>query len=149
MLCKDWQFPTADGKAHFSATPLPSNELKPDELVLVTRRGKQFNSMVHEDKESATGYGRDAVLISESDAERLGLSQGMRVQLTSAVGSYAGVVQIADIAAGMVQVYWPEANALLKSDERSPKAKVPAYKGGRVKINSMITTEPAQPLIKV
>lgn len=149
LLCKDWQFPTLDGKAHFYAAPLPEHALAPNELVLVTRRGKQFNSMVHEDKESATGYGRDAVLISAADARRLHLTQGESVQLSNDVGSYSGRVQIADLATGMVQVYWPEANALLDTHTRSPKATVPAYKGGRVRLARATQTEPAEPAIKV
>jgi molybdopterin-dependent oxidoreductase alpha subunit len=149
LLCKDWQFPTPDGKAHFYAAPLPDQTLASDEFILVTRRGKQFNSMVHEDKEGATGYGRDAVLISAADARRLGLAQGESVQLSNDVGSYVGRVQIADLATGMVQVYWPEANTLLDSGTRSPKATVPAYKGGRVKLSHAAQAESAASAIKV
>lgn len=73
MLCEDWQFPTADGRAHFYPAPLPSLERAPDEFALVTRRGKQFNSIVQDNVEYATGFPRDSVLISTQDARWMGL----------------------------------------------------------------------------
>jgi anaerobic selenocysteine-containing dehydrogenase len=100
----------------------------------VTRRGKQFNSIVHDDREHATGYGRDAVLVSAGDARRLGLADGDRVRLSNALGSYEGILCVAEIAEGSVQVYWPEANVLLDSSARSPLAHVPAYKGGSARL---------------
>ena len=41
-------------------------------FVLATRRGKQFNSMVHADVDPLTGPRRDAVYIDEADAAGLG-----------------------------------------------------------------------------
>ena len=47
-LCAGWKFPTPDGKAHFSVVPLPSLDQPEGTFRVATRRGKQFNSMVHE-----------------------------------------------------------------------------------------------------
>ena len=46
-LCAGWHFPTADGKAHFAPVPLPNNEIPAGLFAVSTRRGKQFNTMVH------------------------------------------------------------------------------------------------------
>lgn len=149
MLCADWKFPTPDGKAHFKATMLPEDSLLDGELRLVTRRGKQFNSMVHEDKESGTGFTRDAVILSASEAAGRGLTHGELVRLTNIHGTYTGKLVIADIAPRTVEVYWPEANGLLDSTEtaRSPLANIPAYKSGRVTIARAVEHEPLQVLV--
>jgi hypothetical protein len=41
---------------------------------------------------------------------------------------YPGEVLIADIAAGTIEVHWPEGNVLADPQARSPLAKIPAYK---------------------
>ena len=76
------QFATADGKARFTPvrppSPKPSNGLR-----LSTRRGKQFNTMVHAEIDPLTGAARDSVLISDADADRLGLADGAPVLVRS------------------------------------------------------------------
>ena len=120
-------FPTADRKARFSAVAPPPPR-PPDGLFAVaTRRGKQFNSMVQGRKDSITGAGRDAVLVSEQDAGRLGISDGDPVTLRSAHGEMSGRALIAPVAPGSLQVHWPEANSLLARDARSDEAGIPDY----------------------
>ncbi len=80
--------PTA-GPASPPSTPPPV----PDDdgrLRLSTRRGKQFNSMVHERRDALTGALREAVLVAAADAERLGLRDGDAVALRSDHGSLRG-----------------------------------------------------------
>ncbi len=121
------EFPTADRKARFSAVA-PPPPLPPDGLFAVaTRRGKQFNSMVQGRKDSITGAGRDAVLVSEQDAGRLGISDGDPVTLRSAHGEMSGRALIAPVAPGSLQVHWPEANSLLAGNARSEEAGIPDY----------------------
>jgi hypothetical protein len=60
-----------DGKARFSVVPLPKVDPPEGMFLATTRRGKQFNSMVHERRDALTGALREAVLISRPDAERL------------------------------------------------------------------------------
>jgi len=55
-LCEGWRFPTPDGKARFHTAPLPEAEADTQSLVVVTRRGQQFNSMVHQDVDPLTGH---------------------------------------------------------------------------------------------
>ena len=73
MIGAGWKFDTDDGHAHFTIPDLPPVPGDDDRLRLSTRRGKQFNSMVQEHQDALTGVRREAVLMSEDDAVRLGL----------------------------------------------------------------------------
>ncbi len=121
------EFPTADGKARFSAVIPPPPEAPDGLFAVATRRGKQFNSMVQERKDSITGAGRDSVMVSAQDAERLGVADGDAVTLRSAHGEMSGRALIAPVAPGSLQVHWPEANSLLARDARSEEAGIPDY----------------------
>ncbi|HEY6781338.1 MAG TPA: FdhF/YdeP family oxidoreductase [Thermoleophilaceae bacterium] len=127
MLCAGWTFPTPDGRARFAAVAPPPVPEADGRLRLSTRRGKQFNSMVHERRDALTGALRDAVLVSADDARRLGLRDGDRVALRSDHSSLEGVVLIAAVKPGNVQVHWPEGNTLLDAGRRSSEAGIPDY----------------------
>jgi molybdopterin-dependent oxidoreductase alpha subunit len=127
LLAKDWKFPTPDGKAHFVVAPLPRLELPDGMLLATTRRGKQFNSMVHERRDALTGAVREAVLISRVDAERLGLSDGDPVVLSNDSGQLRGRVLIAPVKPGNLEIHWPEGEVLIDSGRRSPQAGIPDY----------------------
>jgi molybdopterin-dependent oxidoreductase alpha subunit len=126
-LCADWRFPTADGKAHFSVVATPHEQIPPGAFRVTTRRGKQFNSMIHERKDMITGATREAVFISQADAERLGLHEGEAVTLRNAIGQFQGRVFIAPVKPGNIQIHWPEGNVLIQRDRRSPVAGIPDY----------------------
>lgn len=132
-LCEGWVFDTPDGRAHF--TPVLPPPPPPDDgrLRLTTRRGKQFNSMVQERKDSITGAAREAVLLSAQDAGRLGIADGDRVLVRSDHGELEGIALVAPVKAGNVQVHWPEGNVLIDPAVRSPQAGVPHY-GARVDV---------------
>lgn len=125
-LCFGWNFPTADGKAHFS--PLfPQQKTLPEEYFLVaTRRGKQFNSMVQENKDAITGAGRDAVYMSPVDAEKWQLQGGDLVILRNDLGEFKGRIYLSNIKPGNLQIHWPEGNGLLDKEKRSTEG-VPDY----------------------
>ncbi len=127
-LCKDWNFPTDDGKAHFKATQIPNRPLEANEFIIVTRRGKQFNSILHAEIDALNKEGRDAVLMSADAARRLSLHENDTIHLHNMFGDYYGIVRFAEIDDNTIQVYWPEGNVLLDPDALSPLAKIPAYK---------------------
>ncbi len=132
-LYADGRFATPDGKAHFMPAS-PRGRTRPDGAFFVsTRRGKQFNSMVQHHVDPLTGAGRDAVFISASDAERLGLAEGVPIRVSSAHGCYEGRVFRAPIKAGNLEVHWPEGNALL-GPEIDPDSKEPDF-------NAVVTVE--------
>ena len=139
-LCEGNRFETADGKAHFAVVraPVASPAAPEDGLLLSTRRGKQFNSMVQAAGDALTGADREAVLISAHDAERLGLVSGQQVVLRSATGELAARVHLAPIAPGNAQVHWPEGNVLIAGGKRSPEAGIPDY-------NARVTIEAPTP----
>jgi molybdopterin-dependent oxidoreductase alpha subunit len=126
-LCFGWNFATEDGKAHFSPLQPPDRSLPEGHFLVTTRRGKQFNSMVQERKDAITGAQRDAVLISQEDAERLGLAAGDRVRLKNSQGEYVGILFLALVKPGNLQIHWPEGNCLLDRSKRSPIGGVPDY----------------------
>ena len=134
-LCADWRFPTEDGRARFSAVRPPPPHRADGKYVVATRRGKQFNSMIHERRDALTGAVRDAVLMNAADASREGLEDGDRVVLTSASGELRGRVLRAPVAPGNLQVHWPEGEVLLDRARRSPLAGIPNYKSTTVTLS--------------
>ena len=126
-LCADWEFPTPNGKAHFQPTDPPRFDVPEGSFVMTTRRGKQFNSMVQESVDALTGAAREAVLISEEDADRLGVRAGDPVLLKNDVGEFKGRAAPAPLKPGSLQVHWPEGNVLIDRERRSPVAQIPDY----------------------
>jgi molybdopterin-dependent oxidoreductase alpha subunit len=133
-LCAGWTFPTPDGRARFSVVTPPRAHRPDGTFVVATRRGKQFNSMVHERSDPITGAVRDAVLMNPADADRLGLADGAEVTLSSASGKLRGRVLRAPITPGNLQVHWPEGEVLIDRTRRSPQARMPDY-------NAVVTIE--------
>lgn len=126
-LCADWKFPTPDGKAHFHRVPLPRRDVPDGWFLASTRRGKQFNSMVHARTDMLNGAAREAVLMSAHDARELGLREGDAVVLRNERGEMRGRVLLAPLKPGNLQVHWPEGNVLLDRDRRSPETHVPDF----------------------
>jgi molybdopterin-dependent oxidoreductase alpha subunit len=127
MLCDGWNFPTPDGKASFFDVKLPAREVPAGSYMVTTRRGKQFNSMVQEDKDPLTRALRDAVFMNPLDATAEGLKDGDPITLVSDHGRFEGRVRVSQIAPGNLQVHWPEAQGLIDRERRSPEAGIPDY----------------------
>jgi molybdopterin-dependent oxidoreductase alpha subunit len=120
------QFPTQDGRARFSTIKVERAETSA-RFKLSTRRGKQFNSMVHRDRDPLTGARRQDVLISKEDADRIGVAEGGEVLITSAAGKMTGRVLVAPIAPGNVQVHWPEGNVLIERGRGDAECGIPDF----------------------
>jgi predicted molibdopterin-dependent oxidoreductase YjgC len=136
LLCAGWKFPTPDGKAHFSVVRPPKVVVPEGRFVVTTRRGKQFNTMIHADKDSLTGAIREAILISRPDAERLGIRANDALLLRNELGEFRGRAMVAPVTPGSLQVHWPEGQVLLDRKRRSPQAGIPDY-------NATVTVEKA------
>jgi molybdopterin-dependent oxidoreductase alpha subunit len=140
-LCANWNFPTADGKAHFHAVELPpalsdrqpANSAKP-KFRVTTRRGKQFNSLIYAAVDPLNGAPRDAVLISPEDASSLQVIHGERIALVNGIGRYEGRAHFAPVARGNLEIHWPEGNVIIRRGVVEPQAKVPDY-------NTRVTVE--------
>jgi predicted molibdopterin-dependent oxidoreductase YjgC len=133
VLYADGQFATPDRKAHFIVVRPRGRRLEQGSFFVSTRRGKQFNSMVQKDVDPLTGASRDAVLISDADADALGLTEGSPVRLRSAAGSYEGRVMRAPMRPGNLEVHWPEGMVLL-GEVIDPESLEPDY-------NAVVTVE--------
>jgi molybdopterin-dependent oxidoreductase alpha subunit len=120
------RFPTMNGRARFSVIKV-IEEHSSTRLKLSTRRGKQFNSIVHKTRDPLTGANRDDILISKEDADQRGLTDGDSVLVTSNTGRMRGRCKIAPMAPGNVQVHWPEGNVLIKRGVSDPECGIPDF----------------------
>ena len=141
-LYANGRFATPDGKAHFTVPQRLTAEGAEDAdqdgfassanaafnvFRVSTRRGKQFNSMVHRDVDPLTGARRNDVLISVEDIGRLRLGEGADVELRSTCGTFRGRLRTAPILPGNLEVHWPEGNALLSASRIDPDSMEPDY----------------------
>ncbi|HSP05573.1 MAG TPA: FdhF/YdeP family oxidoreductase [Acidobacteriota bacterium] len=116
-----------EGKARFSVLT-PQNEIPgPGAFYLTTRRGKQFNTMLHGTVDPLTGSAtRSQIFLSPEDTQQLGLKEGDRIVLKSVAGEYRGICRIAPVKSGTVQGFWPEVNVLLPR-RTDPESRAPDY----------------------
>ena len=126
-LCEGGIFPMPDGRAQFTPLAPPEVNLPQGRFLLSTRRGKQFNSMVHAKRDPMIGAMRDDVLVSAEDAKRLGLRDGHPLLVRSEAGSFRGRCKVARIKPRNVQMYWPEANVLIRQGIVDPESGMPDY----------------------
>jgi molybdopterin-dependent oxidoreductase alpha subunit len=136
-LFADGKFATADGKGHFSPVVPQQRRALNGMFYLSTRRGKQFNSMVHRATDSLTGASRNDILVSPEDAGRLGIREGELIRLTSSTGSFVGRAKIQPIKPGNLEVHWPEGNCLLSREEIDLSSREPDY-------NAIVAVERAE-----
>jgi molybdopterin-dependent oxidoreductase alpha subunit len=126
-LCEGGQFPTPTARATFTALKPPEHLVPDGWFFMSTRRGKQFNSMVHGDRDPLNGAKREDVLMSAADAAGLGLGDGDAIMLRSTSGEMRGRVKIVKIKPRNLQIHWPEGNCLLPRDVYDSESGVPDY----------------------
>ena len=119
-------FPTSDEKGHFSAVAIPKTTADVSKFALGTRRGKQFNSMVHAETDPLNAAARDHILISREDAVSLHLRNNDPLVLRNELGEFHGRALVANIKPGSLQGHWPEINILLPAG-RCDASGVPDY----------------------
>ena len=128
LLCMGGDFPTPSRRASFTLLIPPERDLPEGAFILKTRRGKQFNSLIHMERDPLNGARRDDLLMNADDARALGLAEGDWVTVRSSIGQMRVRVKFAPIKPRNVQVHWPEGNALLAPHCFDPAAGVPVYK---------------------
>jgi len=106
--------------------------------MVSTRRGKQFNTMVHSERDPFTGAGRDAIFIDQADAAERGFLDGDLVTLRSDTGAFTGRLHVTRLARRSLQVFWPEGNVLIPAgpEHRETASRVPDY-------NAIVSIAPA------
>ncbi len=65
--------------------------------------------------------------MAASDAAALGLDDGAPVVVRSETGEVRASIKVSGMRAGNVQMFFPEANPLLRAGQRDPVALVPDY----------------------
>ncbi|MFP8888055.1 FdhF/YdeP family oxidoreductase [Streptomyces mangrovi] len=131
------RFPTATGKANFTAAPLTWPHLPPGRLLLQTLRSHdQYNTTVYglDDRYRGIKGGRRVVLVHPRDAAELGLPDGSYADLTSEwddgrerTAPGFRVVHY-PTARGCAAAYFPETNVLVPLDATAETSNTPASK---------------------
>jgi molybdopterin-dependent oxidoreductase alpha subunit len=129
-------FRTAIGKARFTVHPLPTCQLEPGQLMMMTIRSHdQFNTTIYglDDRYRGIHHGRRVVLMNPEDIAARGLSAGRKVDLVS---HFDGEERVArrfvvvpyDIPRRCAATYFPEANVLVPIRSVAEKSNTPASK---------------------
>ena len=143
---REGRFTTAAGKARFTVHPLPLAKLEPGQLLMMTVRSHdQYNTTIYglQDRYRGLADERRVVLLNREDIVALGLEDKQVVDLTS---HFRGRTRTArrflvvpyDIPRGCACTYFPEANALVPSDQVAHTSNTPASK------SVVITVAPAR-----
>ena len=124
-LCEGGTFPTPDGKARFLAVAPSEPDVPEGSFVLSTRRGKQFNTMVHAERDPLTGAMRDALFMAPSDIAALGMRDGDRVVVRSQHGEMAARLHASELRAGNVRCSSRRATCCSGPDGAIPRRACP------------------------
>jgi molybdopterin-dependent oxidoreductase alpha subunit len=142
------RFPTATGKANFTAAPVEYPRVPAGRLLLQTLRSHdQYNTTVYglDDRYRGIKNGRRVVLVHPEDARALGFADGSYVDL---VGEWRdGVDRRAPgfrvvhypTARGCAAAYYPETNVLVPLDSTADTSNTPASKSVVVRLEPPTT----------
>ncbi|WP_433829796.1 FdhF/YdeP family oxidoreductase [Actinoplanes sp. CA-015351] len=130
-------FPTLEGKAVFTVSPLEVMTVPPGRLVLQTLRSHdQFNTTIYglDDRYRGIYAGRRVVFISKADLDELGFADGDTVDLVSewadGVERRAARFRLVeyDTPKGCVAAYYPETNSLVPLESQAEESGTPTSK---------------------
>jgi anaerobic selenocysteine-containing dehydrogenase len=127
LLCEGGRSGLPGGRSRLHPTRPPEIDIPEGWFHLSTRRGKQFNSMIQARRDPLTGGERDHVFMAPADARRLGLAEGDPVVLRSEVGEFYGRCRPAPMKERNLQMFWPEANPLIRRDVVEPQCGIPDF----------------------
>ncbi|MEU7255945.1 FdhF/YdeP family oxidoreductase [Streptomyces rimosus] len=142
------KFPTATGKANFTAAPVEYPHLPEGRLLLQTLRSHdQYNTTIYglDDRYRGIKNGRRVVLVNPEDARALGVADGSYTDLVSewkdGTERRAPGFRVVHYptARGCAAAYYPETNVLVPLDHTADTSNTPASK------SLVIRLEPAAP----
>ncbi|MFF5896520.1 FdhF/YdeP family oxidoreductase [Streptomyces argenteolus] len=131
------RFPTATGKANFTAAPVEHPRLPEGRLLLQTLRSHdQYNTTIYglDDRYRGIRGGRRVVMVNPEDARALGLADGAYTDLVSewkdGVERRAPGFRVVHYptARGCAAAYYPETNVLVPLDATADTSNTPASK---------------------
>ncbi len=126
-LCEDGICPTPDGKGNLISVDIPDLHKKPEQFIVTSRRGKQFNSMIYKEVDPLNGAGRYDVLMSAADGQKLSIAEGEGIVVYNGFGVFQGKAKFVEIAPGNIEVHFPEGNFLLPRGRYEKFAGIPDY----------------------
>ncbi|MFI9025906.1 FdhF/YdeP family oxidoreductase [Streptomyces sp. NPDC053560] len=139
----DRRFPTATGKANFTAAPVEYPDAPEGRLLLQTLRSHdQYNTTIYglDDRYRGIKNGRRVVLVHPEDARALGLADGAYTDLvsewTDGVERRAPGFRVVHYptARGCAAAYYPETNVLIPLDHTADTSNTPASKSVVVRL---------------
>ncbi|MGI5140789.1 FdhF/YdeP family oxidoreductase [Streptomyces sp. CA-106110] len=142
------RFPTATGKANFTAAPVEFPALPEGRLLLQTLRSHdQYNTTIYglDDRYRGLRNGRRVVLVHPEDARMLGVADGSYVDLVSewqdGVERRAPGFRVVHYptARGCAAAYYPETNVLVPLDATADTSNTPASKSVVVRLEQSAT----------
>jgi molybdopterin-dependent oxidoreductase alpha subunit len=142
------RFPTATGKANFTAAPVEYPKLPEGRLLLQTLRSHdQYNTTIYglDDRYRGIKNGRRVVLVNPEDARTLGVTDGAYVDLVSewkdGVERRAPGFRVVHYptARGCAAAYYPETNVLVPLDATADTSNTPASKSVVVRLEQSAT----------
>ncbi|WP_409237620.1 FdhF/YdeP family oxidoreductase [Streptomyces sp. PA5.6] len=137
------RFPTATGKANFTAAPVEYPAVPKGRLLLQTIRSHdQYNTTIYglDDRYRGIKNGRRVVLVHPDDAADLGLAEGTYADLVSewqdGVERRAPGFRVVHYptARGCAAAYYPETNVLVPLDATADTSNTPASKSVVVRL---------------
>ncbi|MFI5807037.1 FdhF/YdeP family oxidoreductase [Streptomyces sp. NPDC051561] len=143
------RFPTATGRANFTAAPVEYPELPAGRLLLQTLRSHdQYNTTIYglDDRYRGIKDGRRVVMVNPEDARELGLADGSYTDLVSewkdGVERRAPGFRVVHYptARGCAAAYYPETNVLVPLDATADTSNTPASKSVIVRLEQSPTT---------
>ncbi|MFJ6944386.1 FdhF/YdeP family oxidoreductase [Streptomyces wuyuanensis] len=142
------RFPTATGRANFTAAPVEYPEVPEGRLLLQTLRSHdQYNTTIYglDDRYRGVRGGRRVVLVHPEDAAELGLADGAYTDLvgewTDGVERRARGFRVVHYptARGCAAAYYPETNVLVPLDATADTSNTPASKSVIVRLEQSPT----------
>ncbi|MFJ9418434.1 FdhF/YdeP family oxidoreductase [Streptomyces sp. NPDC101227] len=141
----DRRFPTATGKANFTAAPVEYPAVPEGRLLLQTLRSHdQYNTTIYglDDRYRGIKNGRRVVLVHPDDARALGLADGAYTDLVSewTDGSERRAPGFRVVhyptARGCAAAYYPETNVLIPLDHTADISNTPAAKSVVIRLEN-------------
>ena len=139
------RFPTATGKANFTAAPVEYPRLPEGRLLLQTMRSHdQYNTTIYglDDRYRGIKGGRRVVLVHPDDARTLGFADGDRADIvsewTDGTERRAPGFRVVHYptARGCAAAYYPETNVLVPLDQVADTSNTPASKSLVVRLET-------------
>jgi molybdopterin-dependent oxidoreductase alpha subunit len=126
-LCEDGVCPTKDGRGTLLPIELPERRKPEGHFYVTSRRGKQFNSMIYNEKDPFNAADRYDVLMNPQDGASHHIHEGEPVVVHNSIGTFYGHAKFVNIRRGNLELYWPEGNVLIPKGVYEPYAGIPEY----------------------